>query len=239
MSSGPVHVDLMTHDVPATCAFYGAVLGWSFEAMGPAQSARVGGRQAAAIVPPFDGTTTGWTIYFGSADIAATEATIVSAGGSLVLPHGDVGDMGKLLLATDPVGARFGIWQAGTKKGTDSWSSPGFPCWTDLRATDPRAAQAFYAEALGWSYTPVETAPADYCTYSLGGDPLGGIGGLMGAPSSQWLVYFAVPDVDDAAAAAAEADGRVDAEPFASPYGRMASLRDPAGQPFWITQLPS
>ncbi|MCU1602444.1 MAG: Glyoxalase/bleomycin resistance protein/dioxygenase [Frankiales bacterium] len=242
MTAGPVHVDLMTHDIEAARAFYGAVLGWAFEEWGPASLALADGRQAAAIGPSFDGTTTGWTLYFGSTDIAATEASIVAAGGSLVLPHGDVAELGKLLLAADPSGARFGIWQAGTKKGVDVWGAVGSPCWTDLRSSDPAAAQAFYAASLGFEMTPFDMAGPDYATYSTDGDPLGGVGGMMGAPDgtrSHWLIYFAVPSADDAAAAVAPAGGTLLSDPFDTPFGRMAPAQDPAGHPFWITQLPS
>jgi predicted enzyme related to lactoylglutathione lyase len=232
----------MTHDVAASCDFYGAVLGWDFEPMGPAQSARYGGKQAAAVVPPFDGATTGWTVYFASDDIAATEQLLVAAGGELLLPHGDVGDAGRVLLALDPTDARFGIWQAGTKAGAEAWGEPGFPCWTDLRSTSPLAAQAFYATALGHQHVPLPEAGPDYVVYTTDGAPLGGVGGMMGAPDgtgSHWLVYLAVASADDAVAAAAAAGGTVMAPPFDTPFGRMAALTDPHGHPFWVTQLPA
>jgi predicted enzyme related to lactoylglutathione lyase len=76
--------------------------------------------------------------------------------------------------------------------------------------------------------------------------PLGGMGGMMDAPEgtpSHWLVYFAVADADAAVAAARGHGGSALAEPFDTPFGRMAPLSDPAGAVFWVaqadvTQLP-
>jgi predicted enzyme related to lactoylglutathione lyase len=146
-----------------------------------------------------------------------------------------------MLVAADPAGAVFGVWQHGVHIGAGVVNEPGGLAWEDLRSTDPAAATAFYGSVFGWRTTPLELAGPDYGTFALPGDeaPMGGIGGLMGAPAgtpSHWLVYFAVADVDAAVAAAESAGGGVLTPPFDSPYGRMATLQDPAGAVFMLSR---
>ena len=75
-------------------------------------------------------------------------------------------------------------------------------------------------------------------TFDLGGDPLGGIGGMMGpppGPPSHWLPYFSVADTDAAVTAATgtggtllAADGhpvRSDGVPHRSRRGRVRARR--------------
>ena len=115
--------------------------------------------------------------------------------------------------------------------------------WEDLRSTDPDAARAFYTEVFGHRMAPMPDAAPDYALFHLGDEqiPLGGIGGMMGAPEdtpSHWLVYFCVPDADAAIAAAERGGGSTLGPAFDSPYGRMAAINDPWGAVFWITQAP-
>ncbi len=68
------------------------------------------------------------------------------------------------------------------------------------------------------------------------------MGDMMGAPdgvASHWLVYFAVANADAAATAAQALGGTSLAEPFDTPFGRMAPLQDPFGATFWTVQLPA
>lgn len=70
---------------------------------------------------------------------------------------------------------------------------------------------------------------------------MGGIGGMMGAPSgspSHWLAYFAVADADAAVAAASVGGGTVLSGPDDTPFGRMAFLTDPDGAVFAIAGPP-
>jgi len=48
---------------------------------------------------------------------------------------------------------------------------------------------------FGYRYAPIEGGPPDYTTFDLGGDPLGGMGGMLGAHEgtpSHWVAYFCV-----------------------------------------------
>lgn len=206
--------------------------------------ADVGGAAVAGIGPEQPGARTAWTLYFATDDADASAAAVTEHGGTVVLPPGDVGPLGRMALAVDPAGAVFGLWEAGTMIGAALVNEPGGLVWEDLRSTDPSAAQAFYRGVFGYRLDPVEMAGPDYATFALpdGQAPLGGTGGLMGLPDgtpSHWLVYFQVADADAASSAAQSAGGQVVSPPFDTPYGRMAGVRDPDAAVFMVMQVPA
>ena len=74
--------------------------------------------------------------------------------------------------------------------GIGIYSEAGGLAWEDARLTDPEAGKRFYTDVFGYTYQPVPGAPDDYGTFHLGGDPLGGMGGMMGQPAgtpSHWV----------------------------------------------------
>jgi predicted enzyme related to lactoylglutathione lyase len=238
----PCWVDLNVRDVGAARAFYGPVLGWSFQDTGDEYGGYViaerRGAAAAGIGPQqYDGPSA-WTVYFASDDADTTAETITQNSGTLIAPPGDVGPLGRLLIAADPTGAVFGVWQAGEHIGAGLVNEPGGLTWEDLRSPDPTAARTFYGALFGYRTDPVEMAGEDYTTFQLPDEsfPLGGIGGMMGAESApaHWIAYFGVADADAAVAAAEHGGGRVVMPAFDTPYGRMAALADPAGAAFQI-----
>ena len=241
----PCWADLTVPDVPAAVAFYSAVLGWTFtdpdDEFGGYVIGSVRGAAAGGVGPQQSpGQPAAWTLYLASDDVDATAKAITGAGGRVLLEPGEVGPLGRMLIAADPSGAVFGVWQAGRHIGAGIANEPGGMTWEDLRSTDPDAARAFYSAVFGYSTEGLEMAGPDYTIFSArpGEPPLGGMGGMMGAPdgtASHWLVYFGVADVPASARAAAEAGGSVLAAPFDTPFGAMATLADPAGAVFLIT----
>lgn len=243
----PCWADLTTPDVPAAQRFYGDVVGWTFqdtaEDYGGYTIAEANGAAAAGVGPLQGGAPSAWTVYLASDDADKTAASIGENGGTVMVPPGDVGDLGRMSIAADPTGAVFGVWQAGTHIGAGVVNEPGGMTWEDLRTTDPDTARAFYTAVFGYHLEDVAGAPSDYATFHLPGDeaPLGGMGGTgdaFGATDAppHWVVYFSVASTDDAVAAAERGGGRVLAPPFDTPYGRMAGLADPAGAIFWVAQ---
>jgi hypothetical protein len=241
----PCWADLTVPDPEVAKAFYAEVLGWAFADAGDEYGgyaiAQVGQAAAAGVGPlPAPGTPSAWTLYLASDDVDATAVAIAAAGGTVLLPPGDVGPLGRMCIATDPSGAVFGVWQAGTHIGSSITNEPGGIVWEDLRSTDPEAVHAFYSTVFGYRTAPLEMAGPDYRTFSRPDEeaPLGGMGGMMGNEGipSHWLVYFGVEDAEAAVAAADRRGGSVLAQPFDTPFGRMAAITDPAGAVFWIVQ---
>lgn len=198
------------------------------------------GRRRRGHRPQQQGSPNAWTLYFASDDADATAAAITDHGGTVLVPPGDVGPLGRMLIATDPTGASFGVWEAGTHIGAGVVNEPGGVTWEDLRSPSPGAARAFYVAVFGHRTEALPDAGPDYTTFALAGEeaPLGGMGGMMGSEGqpAHWLVYFGVPDATAAVTAAERAGGSVAMRDFDSPYGRMAGLADPAGAAFMVIQ---
>ena len=243
----PCWVDLTVPDVPAAQAFYSAVLGWTFaegaEDFGGYVIAQVDGAAVAGIGPTTrQGIPAAWTLYLATDDADRTAGAVTDAGGTMLLPPGDVGPLGRLFVAADPTGAVFGGWQAGTHIGVELHSEPGGLTWEDLRTPDPPTAWDFYARVFGLQTRPLEMAGPDYRTFHLPGDdaPLGGMGAMLGLDSTHipphWLPYFGVTGTDAAVAAAVAGGGSKPMEPHDSPFGRMGSVTDPFGAVFTVVQ---
>jgi predicted enzyme related to lactoylglutathione lyase len=240
----PCWADLTVPDIEAAKAFYGAVLGWSFQGSGEEYGgyviAQVRDHATAGIGPLQGEAPPAWTLYLASDDADSTATAVTGHGGTVLLPPGDVGPMGRMFIAADPAGAVFGVWQAGEHIGASLTNEPGGLTWEDLRSTDPDRARAFYSAVFGYHTTAMAEAGPDYRTFALaeGHPPLGGMGGMMGmdgAPSF-WLVYFAVRDAAAACAAAEARGGTVQMRDLDTPFGTMAGLADPAGAMFWIVE---
>lgn len=232
-------------DVDTAQSFYERVLGWTFTGTGAEfggyRIASVRGAAAAGIGPQTGPARPAWTLYFATDDADKAATAVTSNGGTVLLPPGDVGPLGRMFIAADPSGAVFGVWQAGTHIGAGLVNEPGGITWEDLRSTEPAAAQEFYRGVFGYKMDPVPMAGDEYLVFSLPDEeaPLGGMGPMMGSPEgtpSHWLVYFAVAGTDAAVEAATAAGGTVLAPAFDSPFGRLAILTDPAGASFCVIQ---
>ena len=106
--------------------------------------------------------------------------------------------------------------------------------WNELMTDDIEGAKAFYAEALGWTYSEFPGANFVYWVCMAGENPVGGIMPLEGiAPQGanpHWFSYISVDDVDVRVAVASKAGGTVVREPFDVPMvGRIAIVLDATG----------
>jgi uncharacterized protein len=108
--------------------------------------------------------------------------------------------------------------------------APGAPCWADVSAADPVAAQNFYRKLFGWRTTQTP----GYSLFRLGSRPVAGMAPLADRnTSAAWLVYVTVSDVDICAKVVDAAGGRVLMEPVdMGDAGRTALFADPTGGVF-------
>jgi len=240
----PCWVDLSVPDLQRGLDFYGAVLGWTFvdsgEEYGHYTMCQVAGRNAAGISPPMgEAQPSFWTLYLATSDVDATVKLAADAGGTVIMAPMDVPDTGRMAICADPTGGVFGLWQAGRHIGAEVANEPGSLVWEDARLTDVAAGRAFYSTLFPYTFGEVPGLDlADYGTLDLDGRPVGGLGGLFGAAGapSHWLVYFGVESTDGAVAAATERGAAVVSAPEDSPFGRMATLKDPFGAFFAVHQ---
>ncbi|MCE0763676.1 VOC family protein [Pseudonocardia kujensis] len=244
-NGAPCWADIAVPDLPAALAFYGAVVGWSFvdtgEEYGHFNLCQTEGRAAAGIGPVMqEGQPSFWTLYLATDDVEATTKLVTDGGGSVLAGPMDIPETGRMAVCSDPTGGVFGLWQAAGQVGIEVFNQPGSLVWEDARLTDVERGREFYAGLFPYRFAEVPGLPlAEYGTFGLGDEPLGGMGGTMGAPEgtpSHWLVYFGVESVDAAVAAATERGGGVVMAAQDTPFGRMAVLGDPFGAPFAVHQ---
>jgi predicted enzyme related to lactoylglutathione lyase len=115
--------------------------------------------------------------------------------------------------------------------------------WHELMTTDPKAAQTFYKEVIGWKTSSMEGGEMPYDFWLTGDTPDTMIGGLMGMPPGAsamgappaWTAYVEVPDTDATVEQTVKAGGKVlmPAKTIEQ-AGRFAVLQDPQGAVFAI-----
>ncbi|MFJ6771700.1 VOC family protein [Kitasatospora sp. NPDC091257] len=239
----PCWVDLMAKDQQAALDFYRDLLGWQGQvgakefggyAVCELNGKAVAGIGSTAAPEGMPEPPTVWTGYLASTDAQATQDAIVAAGGTLLVPVVDVGSLGRMLIAADPQGAVFGVWQPGDFFGVQVVNEAGALTWNELHTSDIPAATAFYGEAFGIEIEPMDGADS-YWELRVGGRAVGGATLLANDPPgtpAHWLSYFSVDDVDSTVDALVRAGGTVLAPPFDMVAGRMTVVADPQGAPF-------
>ncbi|MBC2875965.1 MULTISPECIES: VOC family protein [Streptomyces] len=262
----PCWADVTLPDVEAGKRFYGGLFGWTFEEgdpeAGPYARALHEGAEVAALAPKPDGRMpTAWCVYFSSPDAEATAERIRAEGGQVVTGPAQAGPYGTLLLAADPGGAVFGVWQAAAHRGFGKRGTPGAYGWAEVYTREPAAVDAFYERVFGLTAHDLgesgesgepgepgdagEAAGFDYAVWTPAGEPLApehAVGGravmdeasFPAAMPAHFLVYFVVADCDEACRAARRLGGRIRREARDSAYGRFAVLTDDQGADFAV-----
>jgi predicted enzyme related to lactoylglutathione lyase len=226
----------------AAKAFYASVLGWQYIGGGPEfggyLSVTVDGRMTGGMGPQQDpNDPPRWTTYFAADDAAATAARIKDAGGTVIVEPMAVGPMGTMVIALDPQGNPFGLWQSGFNTGVQIHNEPGALAWNEAMVDDTAAAKQFYSAVFGFSFDQMDAETAggmDYSTFKGDGDPLGGLGASDPSMPKGWLTCFAVSSTDDAVAAVEAKGGTVTMPAMDTPFGRFAVVKDPWGAPFEV-----
>lgn len=247
----PCWIDLMTPDQQAALDFYRDLFGWQGE-IGPEEFGgysvcTLKGKPVAGIMKAMSAGDApppppNWTTYFSSTKAADTQAAVSRAGGTVIVPAADVSALGRMLVAADPQGAVFGVWEPLDFGGAQIVNEPGALVWNQLLTTDPKAAGSFYEAALGLAAAPMPEMP-ELTGFQVNGRTIGGVQGMENLPEGtppHWQVNFAVDDTDSTVDALVRAGGTVLAPPFdMEKVGRMAAVADPWGAPFAIVALAS
>jgi uncharacterized protein len=241
----PCWADLWTSDIEASRKFYSEIFGW--EAQEP--SAEFGGyfmftRKGVPVAGGMGdmGETKAnntWKVYLATDDISRTVKAAETDGALVISPVRAVADLGIQAVLVDPSGANVGVWQPGTFPGFTVLNEPGAPSWFELLTRDYKGALDFYRSAFRWDTEVV--GDTDEFRYSVmrsprGEDQLAGVmdasGFLPEGTPSRWAIYFEVEDVDAAVAEVEARHGSVSVRPADTPYGRLATVADPAGAEF-------
>lgn len=117
----------------------------------------------------------------------------------------------------------------------------GSNVWYELMTTDPEGAKAFYGSVVGWKIgDPIPGGGQDYRMIERkDGGFAGGVLGLTdemrdGGAFPLWLGYIGVDDVDATVARVEAKGGKTMVAPFDIPQGRIATVTDPQGNPFYV-----
>ena len=239
----PTWVDLTTSDISAVRAFYPELFGWTAEE----QSEEYGGyfmfhsdgQPVAGCSPRMDDSTPEvWSVYLATDDIEKTLNATAAEGGTVVVPAMQIGETGTMGFVVDPSGAGIGVWQPGEFFGFPVYAETGKPAWWELLTTNYAAAVPFYRSVFGWETTVMgDSDEFRYTVQTVGENQAAGVmdaSGFLPEGVSYWSVYFAVDDADATSARAVELGGSVVDPAQDTPYGRLATLADPAGAQFKI-----
>ena len=243
----PCWVVLVTPDAGRTGPFYAGLFGWSAPvADGGFDTIQCDGDDVAGVLQlPSEATEAGassrWLIYLATDDISQSLAGIRPAGGAILAPAFDVGDLGRMAMAADATGAQFGLWEAGTHPGATVMGDPGSLTWAELRTRSRASAAGFYETVFGWEVQAVQAGAESFITCLLDDQPVAGmveLGSADGQTPSYWMPYFAVGDCDAAATMADGLGGEVCEAPHDAAGNRLAVLRDPLGALFYVVSGP-
>ena len=236
----PCWVDYGASDLDATKKFYGDLLGWEFTGgepeFGGYLNATRNGEQAAGLGPQQDpNDPPRWTTYFAADDAAAAAARITDAGGTVLVEPMEVGPMGTMVVALDPQGNPFGLWQSGMHTGFRIFNEPGGVAWNEAAVDDPDGARAFYGQVFGFHFDEMPES-GGYTTFATDDRPLGGLGGHQPGSPKGWTACFSVSSVDGAVSKVESAGGKVTMAAMDTSFGRFAVVEDPWGAPFSVME---
>lgn len=244
--------ELATRDPAAALAFYSALFGWrsTERDMGEAGiyailslgGADLGGMYQLA-GPRFEGVPSHWLYYVSVSNADASVRRATELGGKVVMPAMDIPDVGRIAMLEDPVGAKFGVSQAGGHPGdtTDPMTSGAFG-WVELQTRDCAAAKTFYSGLFGWEAKGDDAGPMAYTEWSLpNGKQFGGMIEMnehFGDAPPNWMGYVMVDDTDAIVAQATALGARSVVPPTdIENVGRFAVQMDPQGACFAVMKL--
>jgi predicted enzyme related to lactoylglutathione lyase len=221
------YVSVWTPDADRAAAFYGHVLGWTYDAAGH-QVTNTSQHIGLFSVP---GTPTLFCCY-AVTDLEGARQSILDGGGQV----GGIQqfDFGIVLDATDPSGAPFAVYQPqpGVPRPELNGAGPGDVSYITYEVTDSSAFRAFYSRALFWSYEP---GRVDDGWQIMQSHPMAGVAG--GSTRRATVPMWTVSDIEAAVARVREAGGTVIDEPSQQSYGRSALCTDDQGTRFYLGEL--
>ncbi|AFM15739.1 hypothetical protein Mycch_0929 [Mycolicibacterium chubuense NBB4] len=221
------YVSVWTPDAERAAAFYGHVLGWTYD---PATHMVTNTAQRIGIfsVP---GKNTLFCCYAVS-DLDGARRSILAAGGRV----DDVEhfDFGTVLGATDPQGLDFAVYlpTPGQPRPALNGSGPGELSYITYQVPDSAAFRSFYSRLLFWSFEP---GRVDDGWAVKEPHPMSGVAG--GNDTAVTVPMWTVEDIDAAVARVREAGGTVIDEPSRQPYGTTALCTDDQGARFYLGEF--
>jgi len=241
-------MDLLSSDTKRAREFYAGVFGWTAgeaaEQFGGYFMFMNDGMPVAGCMQKVPGMPGGdgpdqWGVYLSVADAKAISEKALAHGGKLREGPMDIADLGTEAILEDVTGARIGLWEAKTFRGSTVFDTPGTPAYFELITREYASAVEFYRDVFGWDPRVVSDTPEFRLTALKDGDET--IAGIMDGSSflpagqpDRWGIYIKVTDTDAALATITKLGGTVTEPAMDTPYGRLAGAADPTGAAFKI-----
>ncbi|CAM4122779.1 putative enzyme related to lactoylglutathione lyase [Mycobacterium basiliense] len=221
------YVSVQTPDADRAAAFYGHVLGWTYDP----GSQQVTNTDLPTGIHRRPGPPTLFCCYAVS-DLAAARAAITAAGGTVTTARRS--EHGVVMDATDPQGGAFAVFEptAGRKRPQVNGSGPGELSYVTYEVVDSAAFRDFYGRVLRWTFTPGRVADG-WQVQSV--HPMAGAAG--GCQTARTVPMWTVADIDAAVARVRDAGGTVLAPPSPQPYGKSAECVDDQGTRFYLGEF--
>ena len=187
------YVSVWTPDAERAAAFYGHVLGWTYD---PQTHQVANTEQHIGIFSAADRHTL--FCCYAVADLAGARESILSGGGSV--DEIQQFDFGTVLGATDPQGNEFAVFQPtpGQPRPKLNGGGPGELSYITYEVPDSAAFKAFYSRVLFWTFEPGRIDDGWQVTQT---HPMAGVAG--GNPEPVTVPMWTVADIDAAVAAGA------------------------------------
>jgi uncharacterized glyoxalase superfamily protein PhnB len=221
------YVSVWTPDADRAAAFYGHVLGWTYD---PSTHQVTNTTQHIGIFSVPDRRTL--FCCYAVADLLGARQAILDGGGTVDEP--EQFDFGTVLGATDSQGTAFAVFQpvAGEPRPALNGSGPGEVSYITYEISDSTAFKAFYSRVLYWTFEPGRINDGWQVEQT---HPMAGAAG--GAAQNVTVPMWTVEDVDAAVARVREAGGTVIDEPSQQPYGKSAQCTDDQGTRFYLGEF--
>lgn len=221
------YVSVWAPDANRAAAFYGHVLGWTYDA---ATGQVTNTRQPIGIF----GVAGAGNLFccYAVTDLDGAREAILAGGGR----PGETQefDFGTVLDATDPAGTPFAVFRPapGTPRPELNGAGPGELSYLTYEVPDSTAFKAFYSRLFFWTFEP---GRIDDGWGVQGSQPMSGVAG--GAARATAVPMWTVADIDAAVVRVSEAGGTVLQQPSRQDYGLMAECTDDQGGRFYLGQF--
>ncbi|MBW5482765.1 VOC family protein [Streptomyces bambusae] len=247
----PCWVSLMSRDVEASQRFYGGVLEWDFRPGAPGEAFTVAVSHGVPVAGIGELTSdmalaAAWTPYFAVDDADTAVDRIRERTGTVAVGPVSLAGHGRAVLAADPDGAIFGVWEGNVRS---EWrvGEGASPAWLELHTRNAFDAALFYGEVLEWATGRTGCCEVAYeedkVVLRQAGEPVARLASHVGEPTTvdpqlrpRWHVHFRVPDLERATEAALSLGGHRASAVHTAEAERCVTLRDPDGVLFDITE---
>jgi hypothetical protein len=239
--------DLMTENVAGSRAFYGSLLGWTFQTVRESEPAYavikhgdqyIGGIVAVKRQDPAVPVSQ-WLSYIAVDDPDASVAKAKAGGARVLRDPFDAAGIVRAAVIADPQGAAVGFARF-KKVRPDAMPVTGSWLWMEYVATDPDAAMTFYGDVIGYQHEQIDNqGNAVYHVLTLGKPRAGLFKSPFERVRANWLPYVRVADPAAMAVKAESLGGGIIVAPRPDlRNGTLAIIADPTGAVIALQKYP-